>query len=83
MRRSTVLAFVALLHAAPCLAAEGPAPVLGPDGKPLEVTAQVPNGAGVGLSLAMPGWSQLYLGDKARGYIRSWKRRPEAEAKKQ
>lgn len=44
-------------------------PVLGPDGKPLVVTAQVPTSAGVGLSFAMPGAGQLYLGETTKGWV--------------
>lgn len=50
-------------------AATPPRPVLGLDGQPLVVTAHVPTVAGVGLSFAMPGGGQLYLGESTKGWI--------------
>lgn len=71
MRCRTALLLTSALVLTP-LAAEAaslPRPVLGPDGKPLVVTAQVPTGAGVGLSFAMPGAGQLYLGETTKGWV--------------
>lgn len=44
-------------------------PVLGEDGKPLIVTAQVPTAAGIGLSFALPGAGQFYLGESTKGWL--------------
>lgn len=71
MRCGTALLLTILVLSTP-LAAEAaplPRPVLGPDGKPLVVTAQVPTGAAVGLSFAMPGAGQLYLGEATKGWL--------------
>lgn len=50
------------------LAADAPRPILGSDGHPLEVTAEVPTMAAAGLSFAMPGAGQFYLGETTKGY---------------
>lgn len=50
------------------IAADVPRPILGSDGHPLEVTAEVPTMAAAGLSFAMPGAGQFYLGETTKGY---------------
>lgn len=71
MRCSSALLLSSVLVLTPLAseAAPVPRPVLGPDGQPLIVTAQVPTSAGIGLSFALPGASQLYLGETTKGWI--------------
>lgn len=64
-----LLLAAALLTPLPGEAAPLAHPVLGSDGKPLIVTAQVPTAAGIGLSFALPGASQLYLGETPKGWL--------------
>lgn len=71
MRRGYLLLLTSLLLLTPLPgeAAAVPRPVLGPDGKPLVITAQVPTTAGVGLSFVLPGAGQFYLGETTKGWI--------------
>lgn len=46
-----------------------PRPILDDAGRPLEVKAEIPTGAGIGLSYAMPGAGHLYLGDTGKGLM--------------
>lgn len=71
MRCRAALLLTSLLVLTP-LASEAAAParpVLGADGKPLVVTARVPTAASIGLSFALPGAGQLYLGETTKGWI--------------
>lgn len=69
MRRlAPFLLLLSLLPAEPGLCVSAPRPLLDAAGKPLEVTVAVPTGAGVGLSFAMPGAGQLYLGETVKGW---------------
>lgn len=71
MRCSSALLLSFLMVLTPLASEAAPVvrPVLGPDGQPLIVTAQVPTAAGIGLSFAMPGASQLYLGETTKGWV--------------
>lgn len=64
-----LLSFALILAPLPSLAAESARAVLGPDGSPLILTAQVPGASAIGLSFALPGASQLYLGETTKGWI--------------
>ncbi|HEY9857020.1 MAG TPA: hypothetical protein V6D05_14855 [Stenomitos sp.] len=70
MRCGTALLLSSMMVLTPLATEAAPLarPVLGPDGQPLVVTAQVPTAAGIGLSFAMPGGAQLYLGETTKGW---------------
>ncbi len=71
MRSKTALLLASMVFLTPLATEAAPLaqPVLGADGKPLVVTAQVPTGAGIGLSFALPGAAQLYLGETTKGWL--------------
>lgn len=70
MRRLAPFLFlVSLIPVEPGLCASTPRPILDDAGRPLEIKAEIPTSAGVGLSFVMPGAGQLYLGETSRGLM--------------